>query len=333
MPKAEFMGLFSGGLDSLLAARLLARQGARFELVHFETGFVWASRAREVERSAGHPERSGCVKLHRLEAGDDYRRAVSQRGAGFAATGRCADCRVWMLGEAKRLARRRDIPFLFTGEVLGQGSTGQRRDDFDEIDRRTSLSGRVLRPLSARLLPPSDAEDRGRVDRSKLGRVHGRARRGQLALARSLGVEEPPAPASGCCWLADPHFGRRLRDRLSHGGEPQSPSDIARLKVGRHFRLAWDLKAIVARNEAESRRLAALAEGELVMQVASARGAIMLVEGPATDEQLRDLAGLAVRYSAEREGPAAVTVRRAEENLRQVTAPPSDPKQLADWRI
>jgi hypothetical protein len=127
------------------------------------------------------------------------------------------------------------------------------------IERESGLNGRLLRPLSARLLEPTIPEREGMIDREKLLALHGRSRRGQMALAKRYGINDYPCPAGGCR-LTDPNFARRMRDLVRYK-EDFDLNNVNLLKVGRHFRLSPKAKAVVGRNEEENRRILALARG------------------------------------------------------------------------
>lgn len=329
----RMLGLFSGGLDSWLAARILIEQGVRVECVHVDTGFVWDARRRAVARLQRSPGELGIERLHVEPAGAGYPGLQTEEGSGVRR--RCIDCRVHFLALAARVARERRIEILFTGDVVGQGGAGQTHEDLRTIDRRAGIDGRLLRPLSARLLPSDGLEQRVGLDRSALGRLHGRARRGSLDLARRYDLERvAPAPADGCCWLSDPRFARRFRDWSGHAdGRPPGGEEIELLKIGRHFRLGWRCKAIVARNEDESARLAAsTAVGER-WQVADGRGAVVLCDATDAPGEQETVAALALHFSRRRGQPGTAVLRRMQEASEERLANPIDPARLETWRI
>jgi hypothetical protein len=190
----------------------------------------------------------------------------------------------------------------------------QSRAAFRRVDGAAGLEGRVLRPLSARLLEATRPEADGRVLRAELGRLHGRTRRAQIDLAAAWGLGGWPTPSGGCCKLADVCFARRLRDRLAHA-ETLAPGDAELLSRGRHFRLAWDLKLVVGRDAEENAWLAARQGRAWSCQVADGRGALVLVEGE-PGERWEAVAALAARYSAVRDARrVAVRATRGSERL------------------
>ena len=335
------LGLFSGGLDSLLAIRLLLDRGVRVEGLHLRTGY--SPRSVETELQARWRALAPTPSLARLAgplvvadvAGRYTREVVGQPRFGVgAAMNPCLDCRTFMLREADARAGRLGIRWLVTGDVVGQRTLEQQRGALARIDEAAGVTGRVLRPLTAALLPEPVAGLAGLVDIAGLPRIHGRSRRSQLALAERLGIESSPAPSGSCCRLAEMTFGRRLRDHLSHLRRGVDPSDgVELLHLGRHFRLSWKLKAVLGRDDAENRLLESLAGGRLTCRVSGGRGSLVLVQGEPEPAETRGLAGLAARYSRDREQERVEVVfcRRAEE-FRQ-TVEPATGEQLAAWRI
>ncbi len=309
------VGLLSGGLDSTLAARLLQEQGVEVLGLHFATGFCKVDHRRALRRPRDQKNpkrlrhealRAGAdagVPVEIIDVSEEYFREVvlnPKHGYG-SAMNPCIDCRIFMLKKAKEIADAQGAEIVFTGEVLGQRPMSQYRRALELIEKEAGLEGRLLRPLSARHLPPTRAEHDGRVAREHLLAIEGRSRREQLALAQRFGMFDIPTPSGGCCFLADENFARRLRDLLSHS-DPQTVTteDVRLLKVGRHFRLAHDLKVVLGRDEAESRFLAGQAAGRWTCQVADGHGAFGIVEGVPNGEQREAVASLAARYSRHR---------------------------------
>jgi len=324
--------LFGGGLDSRLTCELLDREGLGAEYVHFRTGFVkGARRAVVAAADAGRG-----IPIETVDVARDYFEQVvrSPRYGYGSAMNPCLDCRIFMLRRADQIARERGIDLLCTGEVVGQRAIDQSRHALARAEDDAGVAGRVVRPLSAGLLPPTAAERGGRRLFVEPLRLHGRARRGQLELAERWGIEAHPVPSGGCCNLADPGFAARLRDLLSHHGPEEVTGEVlARLERGRHFRLAWNLKLIVGRDEAESRWLAEHAAGQWSCQAADGRGAFCLVEGAPDGDREAAAGAIAARYAGRRPGgPIEIRLRRGDER-RLVLASPASDEDLARWRI
>jgi hypothetical protein len=313
------IGLVSGGLDGALAVLLLEDQGIEVHTVHFRTGF-------------GHeddPTKSGSQEI--VDVADEYLAAVVLRpkhGYG-SALNPCIDCRIFMLRKAEEIRQQRGAHFVFTGEVIGQDAMSQKRAALDTIEDEAGLAGRLLRPLSAHLLAPTTLEREGAIDRGRLGGMHGRSRGGQVALARRLGPE-PRVRRGGCCLLADPGFARRLRDAIAHRDAASlTRDDLLLLRVGRHLRLAHDLKVVLGRDEAESTFLKERAGQRWTCQVASGRGSFGLVDGELAEDRFAEVAALAARYSRERaQARIEVRLRRGVDERIITTAPASLTERL-----
>lgn len=318
------LALIAPGLDGGLAARLLAEQGIEVQAIHFRTGFA---------RPAPSLHRFG-FPVATVDVGLRYLREVvaKPRFGGGDGGNPCADCKVFLLKRAAEEAAARGAAFVCTGEVLGQDARSQRRDWLGRAEGLAGLAGRVLRPLSARLLPPTEAEVLGDVDRSRLERTHGRRREIQVALAARFGLKETAASAGGCCRLPEPAFAARVRDLLAHRRlEEVAPEDVAVLHLGRHFRLSHATKAVVARNEREGEALLALA-GEERFTAQAGHGAIVWMEGEPDGEAGERAAALAARYGGRSAGPTEVVLRRGAVE-RRVLARPADDAWLAAHRL
>jgi len=289
--KAKALVMFSGGLDSILAIRLMKEQGIRVEAVHFLDPFGTANYAH-VKSLA---KRLG-VKLHAINKDDEYLGIVRKPKHGYGRNmNPCIDCRIYTFRKAWELARSIGADFLVTGEVLGERPMSQNKKAMMLIEKEAGLGGKVLRPLSARLMPQTEAEKDGLVDRDKLEAIRGRSRKRQMELVKKFGIVNYPSPAGGCL-LTDAQFSQRLRDLMGHG--KFNMDDIELLRLGRHFRLGKS-KAIVGRNEHENGRLLRLAreQGSLWMEVKGYMGPVTVVKGRARKGDISTAAGLTVRYS------------------------------------
>ena len=187
----------------------------------------------------------------------------------------CIDCRILMLQEAKSFMQTHGFSFLVSGEVLGQRPMSQRKGNLDIIDRDAQVKGLILRPLSAKLLEPTLAEEKGWVNRDKLFAFSGRSRKPQLALAKELGIKDYLAPAGGCL-LAEAAFARKLQD-LTMSGKFEL-DDVRLLRIGRHFRYSSLTKIIVGRNEQENNSLMSLAgDKDIIMKLRDFAGPVTVL--------------------------------------------------------
>jgi len=295
---AKAIALYSGGLDSTLAILIAMRQGIDVTALTFLTHFGCdiSDKSSCSKNPFAASERFGfSVKLCHLS--DKFIEIIKNPKFGYGKNmNPCIDCRILMLKEAKEFMKMQGTDFIITGEVLGQRPMSQRKDTFPKIDREAGLDGYVLRPLSAKLLKPTIAEQMGIVDREKLCDFHGRSRKPQMALAREFGLTEYPAPAGGCL-LTDPIYSHRLKELLEHNPNP-SLKDINLLRVGRHFRVSEKTKIIVGRNEKENEIIQALAEKEDHLLWVDGYGSpLTIVCGKADEDNLKLAASICARYS------------------------------------
>ena len=226
--------------------------------------------------------------------------------------------------------------FVFTGEVLGQRPMSQYRKALDVVAEESGLGRLLLRPLSAKLLPPTIPEERGWIDREKLGAVSGRSRKEQYRLAQELGVSVFSQPAGGCCSLADENYAKKMRDLLDHleAGRIPTLDDVILLKVGRHFRPAKDLKVVVGRDEVENRFLERYAEnGRMMLTSIDVVGPITIAEGSLGDREINIAATITARY-ADHNGSDTIRVKyESKDSSGIVEVSPVPHEQLDAWRL
>jgi len=289
----QAIGLFSGGLDSILAVRLILDQGLSVEAMHAILPVHDPSLLEWVERAT----RSSGVPLYTLSLEQEFFDLVRHPRYGYGSGANpCLDCHILILQKAGQRMRELGASFVFTGEVLGERPMSQHREALRLVERQSGLEGRLLRPLSARLLPPTIPEGEGLVDRSRLLDISGRSRKPQLALVQQYGIAEYPSPGGGCR-LTDPGFARRTRDLLTQ--QPDfSRNDFDLLKVGRHFRLSPQIRVVSGRTKEENRRIVELAqEGDHLLEVQGLGSPVTLLRGPAGAESIPLAAAITARYS------------------------------------
>lgn len=238
--------LFSGGLDSILAAKILQEAGLTVTLLSLESYFFNAKQAEKSARQLNLP-------LIKKDFSEIHLKIVKTPVHGYGkAMNPCLDCHGLMLKEAKKIALEKKIDIIATGEVLGQRPFSQNANALKKIEKIADLENLILRPLSAQLLKETDYEKSGLVARQKLLAVSGRSRKKQLILAEKFGIKKFPAPAGGCL-LAEKEFGKKLKQLLA-STRKLIPSDFALIKFGRHF---WEKSThlILGRNKEENRHL------------------------------------------------------------------------------
>lgn len=237
----------SGGLDSQLAIRVLQRAGAEVEAVAFATPFFDNTKATAAAVALG-------VKLHVIDFTDDELALIKNPPHGFGgAMNPCIDCHATMIKRAGELMRELGYDFVATGEVRGQRPMSQNAQALVTVEKASGLVGRLVRPLSAKLLEPTLPELEGKLDREQLLDISGRARDRQIALAKEFGIVDYPSPAGGCK-LTEEAFGRKLKDLLTHEGLDDRTL-VELLLVGRRFRLPDGSSIILGRDGRENATL------------------------------------------------------------------------------
>ncbi len=340
--KAHGIGLLSGGLDSALAALVVRDAGAQVTCLHFFTGFCVTGHNSRVGRKdrpvANHALQVAAdigIAVELIDISEEYLSVVMRPKHGYGANmNPCVDCRIFMLRRAKAYMEKVSADFVFTGEVVGQRRMTQTHAMCRLIAREAGLKDRLLRPLSAKFLDPTDVERTGLVDREKLCRIHGRGRKQQLELAAQYGVTGYMQPAGGCCFLTDESYSRKLRDLLrAQGVEELSMDDVYLLGVGRHFRLSPKLKVIVGRNEAENNFLNHYTSDHVSARAMAFNGPAVIVMGEPDPCSYATIASLAARYCDGKQGSSvAVEFQRSGERW-SVEATPAGEALLESLRI
>ena len=249
------VSLLSGGLDSILATKLIVEQGVEVTALHFTSLFCNCSKGGhgcgiQAVRTAKELGVEVMVKVKGME----YLEIVKSPKHGYGKNlNPCIDCRIFMLREAGKVMDEIGASFVITGEVLGQRPMSQHRDAISLIEKESGLEGLILRPLSAKHFEPTLPEKEGIVDREKLFDIAGRSRRTQYELVDVFNLKEFSCPGGGCL-LTDYIFAKKLRDLFTNVKD-LTMKDVALLKIGRHFRLDGDTKLILGRNKDENESL------------------------------------------------------------------------------
>jgi tRNA U34 2-thiouridine synthase MnmA/TrmU len=238
--------LFSTGLDSILAFYLLKKLEVDIVILFVKTPFnkINENVLNEIKKE---------TKVIVYESGEDYLQIVKNPKFGYGKqTNPCIDCKIYMYKIAKKFLEEEKADFIATGEVLNQRSFSQTLDKLKLIEKEAGIEGLVVRPLSAKLLQKTLAEEKGLIDREKLLDIKGRGRKEQLKLVKDFGILVYSQPAGGCL-LTDPMFSKRLKDLMKHNPN-FTTEDVELLKIGRHFRIGKS-KLILGRDESESKLL------------------------------------------------------------------------------
>jgi tRNA-uridine 2-sulfurtransferase len=293
------IGLLSGGLDSTLAVKLLIDQGIEITAFNMITPFCTCTR-KGCKHEAGKVAKQFGVPVKIIAVGEEYIEMIKHPKYGYGTNmNPCIDCRIFLFKKAKAYMEEIGARFIFTGEVLGQRPMSQHKRAMNLIEKETGLQGLILRPLSAKLLPPTIPEEQLWVDREKLLDIQGRRRLPQIELAKKIGVKDYPCPGGGCR-LTDPQFAQRIKEAFDFGED--SIRDIQLLKYGRHVRLPSGAKVIVGRNEEENKVLLQYMNPEdIALEVIGTGSPITLLKKQKDETDLRQAAKLCIRYSDTKE--------------------------------
>ena len=317
--------LMSGGLDSRLAACVLREQGIAVTGVCFVSPFFEATKAQQGAATLGLP-------LIVEDFTDDIVTLIEHPKHGFGAhMNPCIDCHTAMLRRAGQIMERDGYRFVATGEVLNQRPMSQTRRNLDAVAAESGYKDLIVRPLSAQLLPETEPERRGWVDRSRLLALEGRSRKPQFALAARYGLKDWPAAAGGCR-LTEPNFAGRLRELKRHEGLRDIEA-IRRLRLGRHFRLGSGLRLIVGRDAADDEALErAVRQDDMVFGPVDVPGPTALLSAKASELDIACAAGICARYS--HAGTEAVEIEvRAGGQVRRLHAARLAPDEVERMRI
>jgi len=309
--------LISGGLDSLLAARVMQEQDIHVEGINFYTGFCVEGHTHAIrQRDRRKEKRNNAlwvaeqlgIKLHIVDIVEDYKEIVLNPKHGYGANlNPCLDCKIFMVGKALEWIRERDFDFIVTGEVIGQRPMSQRKPLLPVVAKESGAEDLLLRPLCARNLPETLPEREGWVQRERLYDFSGRSRKPQIALAKAFGIEDYAQPAGGCCFLTDPQYAVKLADLWRARGEKSyEMDDIMLLKVGRHLRPADHYKVIIAREEGEGNFLRGYRRQYPSLTSVSHPGPLALIDGKVGAAEIELAARLVARYGQGREAEEVV---------------------------
>jgi hypothetical protein len=320
------LGLFSGGLDSILAVLTLRRQGVEVCCVTFVTPFFGAEKARKAATSLAIP-------LMIWDIGPVHLEMVKNPPYGYGRNmNPCIDCHAMMYRLAGEIMREKGFDFLFSGEVLGQRPMSQNLSSLRAVAKASGVGEYILRPLSARLLPATAMEENGLVDRARLLDIQGRTRRRQEELARKWGVNEYASPGGGCL-LTEAGFSNRLRDLLDHCADA-SINDVELLKVGRQFRLSPRARLVVGRNKANNDEIDKLIQsGDYLIQAAEFPGPLGLLRGRPDERDLVMAGAIVAGYGKGREQEEVLIAIRGDDGCRTLAVAPASRAKIKERLI
>lgn len=306
------VSLISGGLDSLLATKVIMDQGIHVEGINFFTGFCVEGHTHAIrKKDKAKPKRNNAlwsaeqlgIKLHIVDVIEEYKDVLLNPKHGYGQNmNPCLDCKGFMVKKALEWIKENDFDFIITGEVIGQRPMSQRKDTMPVIQRESGAGDLLLRPLCAKNLPETLPEREGWVDREKLLNLSGRSRKPQMALAKQFHFEDYASPAGGCCFLTDKNYSDKLVDMWQHrSSRDYELDDIMLLKVGRHIRPNDNFKMIVGREEGENKFMEGYRKVFPYIHCVSHHGPLVLLDGDLTSNDVEIAARVAARYGQGRD--------------------------------
>ena len=323
---SKALGLLSGGLDSSLAALALKRQGVEVTCISFVTPFFGSGKAEKAARQMEIPLIVKPISEIHLDMLKNPRYGYGKN------MNPCIDCHSMMFRIAGEIMAEEGFDFLFSGEVLGQRPMSQNLTALKTVSKHSGIGERILRPLSARLLPVTPMEEEGLVDRERLLDIQGRSRRRQAELADEWGLIDYPSSGGGCL-LTEKHFSDRLRDLFTHHPEA-SVDDVELLKVGRQFRLSPQAKLTLGRNQDDNDGIKALLRpGQVLLRAADYTGPLGLVSGSPEAADLETAGSVVASYGKGKNEPeVSILISRdgCEESIRVA---PTDMEASRRWII
>ena len=331
--KRKAVALISGGLDSMLAVRVLQEQGIEVEGINFFTGFCVEGHTHAIRNQHKDKQKRNNalwvaeqlgIKLHIIDVIDEYKDVLLNPKHGYGANmNPCLDCKIFMVKKAVEWVKAnhmRGFDFIITGEVIGQRPKSQLKRTMPIVAAESGAEDLLLRPLCAKNLQPTRPEREGWVDRNKLYDFHGRNRKPQIALAREFGFEDFATPAGGCCFLTDESYSNKLVDLwTARNSREYELDDIMLLKVGRHIRPKASFKLIIARDAGESKFLEGYRKQFISLFSTSHNGPMAIIDGDIEQQDFQLAASIVARYG---QG------RLADEVDVQITLPDSESKQI-----
>ena len=283
------LAMISGGLDSILAAKLIKDQGIEVIGICFKSYFFNEENAKRMCAQID-------IQLEVVDFSNEHFEMLKNPKHGYGKNmNPCIDCHAMMMRYSGELLKKFNADFIITGEVLNQRPMSQNKSSLNLVKKESGFGEKILRPLCAKNLPETEMELNGLVDRNALLDISGRSRTRQMELAEKWGIKDYPSPAGGCK-LTEPNYSKKLKDLMSNK-ENIKEEELELLHYGRHFRINRGLKIIISRTFDESNRIKEILKDEIVMLPVSHKGAMCVVQGEFNEEELKLIAGITARYA------------------------------------
>ncbi|AWI07632.1 DUF814 domain-containing protein [Clostridium drakei] len=283
------LAMMSGGLDSVLAAKLIKDQGIEVIGICFKSYFFGPDNAIRMAKQIDVP-------LEVVDFSEEHFEMVKNPKHGYGKNiNPCIDCHAMMMNYSGKMLEKYEADFIITGEVLNQRPMSQNKSSLDVVKKESGFSDKILRPLCAKNLAPTKMELEGLVDREKLMDISGRSRKVQMELAEKWGIKDYPSPAGGCK-LTEPNYAKRLKDLLDKK-EDVIARDLGVLKYGRHFRVSEKAKIISTRTAEEAQEIKQyLTKKDMIFLASDFNGSMVMIIGEATEEDIEFAAKVTGRY-------------------------------------
>lgn len=325
--KIKALGLSSGGLDSILAGKLLETQNIEVTWVTFETPFF--SAAKSVKASKLYD-----IPLIKKDITKEYLKMLKNPPLGYGKNmNPCRDCHALMFKLAGNLMHKEGYDFLFSGEVVGQRPLSQTKQALRYVEKNSAFDGLILRPLSAKCLPETPMELNGLVDRNRLLEISGRSRKPQVQLAKEFGINDYPSPAGGCL-LTDKNFSNRLRDLFSHQNI-YSSSELHLLKFGRHIRIDDNMKIIAGRTKNDNANIKKFYTPEdfIMLNAKSIASPTVLAPANADEKNLKLAASICIGYTKTPVNEQVEVIIKKHDTTEIITVSAINPEKIKEMII
>ncbi len=328
--------LFSGGLDSILACKVLEEQGIRPIALQFVSPFfgheLLGSRDTYCEKTG---QKYG-LEIHLIDITEEFLKMVIDPPHGYGRyLNPCIDCKILMVKKALSVMKDFGATFIATGEVVGQRPMSQRKDTLRIIERQSGAEGLLLRPLSARYLPRTLVEKKGIVRRELLPAISGRGRKQQMKLAGRYNIHGYPAPAGGCV-LTDPILSERFK-KIFETWPNFTKVDCIAAQTGRHFLLNDKSWVMVGRKHAENLRLESLSlPSDILIKPAQVPGPSCILRYPSSHQAIEIAGSICARYCKhDQRLPFKALILSQCDNLSKtiLVKRPATDQELKKWRF
>lgn len=304
--KKKAIALFSGGLDSILAIKLMQEQDVEIIGLNFRN-FLSAEKSNNDDSVVASGAKMLGIDLRIIDADQDYLDLLMNPKYGYGKNyNPCIDCKIHIFSLAKKLMQEEGASFVFTGDVLGERPMSQTKSPMQLIENQSGLKGLVVRPLCAKLLEPTLPEKEGIIDREQMLDISGRSRKPQYELVEKYSVEEFPSPAGGCL-LTEKSFSIRIEELLTKNPE-SNITDVRMLRYGRHFRLENGDKVIVGRRQHDNEKLRELADDDnyIVLRAKEIPGPSVILKRNVSEETIQTGCEMTAAYAKHNNQDVAV---------------------------